>query len=315
MVALIQRRLLGAIPVLLGVSFVVFVAIQLVPGDVARFVLGHGATEENVQALREQLGLNRPVLVQYGVWLGNVLQGDFGRSIAHGVPVATVILDKIGASLLLMAASLVIVLVLGIGLAAFSGGHHRSLRDRVVVVAMLLCASMPPFWLGIVLLYVFGLKLKLFPISGMVDMAHPGGWPDVLRHLVLPAVTTAVSSLAVVTRVTRSRMIDMMAQPFILSARARGLSERRVIYVEAARNVLPTFVAISGLQIGYIFGNAVFSEVVFNWPGIGLQLYQAIIQRDFPVVQGSVLAIAAVFVLGNLVADVLAAVLDPRRSA
>ncbi|WP_181702087.1 ABC transporter permease [Chthonobacter albigriseus] len=315
MLMLIAKRLLGAIPVLLGVSFVVFVALQLVPGDVARFILGYSATEENVQALREELGLNRPILIQYGIWLGNVLSGDFGRSIALGVPVTTVILDKIGASLLLMAASLFLVLAFGLGLAAIAGGHHRSKRDRVVVLFTLFCASMPPFWLGIVLLYVFGLQLRMFPISGMYDMANPGGWPDVLHHLVLPAITTAVSSLAIVTRVTRGRMIDVMTQPYILAARARGLSERRVVYLEAVRNVLPTYVGISGLQIGYIFGNAVFSEIVFNWPGIGLQLYQAIIQRDFPVVQGSVLAIAAVFVIGNLISDVLAKALDPRRSA
>lgn len=314
MAKLILRRLFGTLPVLLGVSFVVFVALQLVPGDVARTILGYNATEERVAALRAILGLDRPILVQYVTWLGNLLRGDLGQSVALGVPVLTVILDKIGASLILMGASFTMVLVFGLLLAALSGGNHRSPLDRMIVLLTLVFASVPPFWLGIVLLYLFGLQFRLFPISGMYDMANPGGLPDLLRHLVLPAVTTAVSSLAVVARVTRGRMIDVMNQPYIMTARARGLSRSRIVYVEAVRNVLPTYVGISGLQIGYLFGSAIFSEIVFNWPGIGLQLYQAIIQRDFPVVQGAVLAIAAVFVFGNLIADLIAAALDPKRA-
>lgn len=306
-------RLIAVVPVLLGVTFVVFAALHAAPGDVARTILGYGATEERVQALRLELGLDRPLLVQYLGWLGNLLQGDLGRSVALGVPVREVILDKIGASLLLMAASLLVATLGGLALAALSGGAHRSATDRAVVVASLVMASLPPFWLGIVLLIVFGLQLRLFPISGMVNMADPGGWTDVLHHLVLPAVTTAASSLAVVARVTRGVFIDTMNEPYVFAARARGLSRRRIVWVEALRNVLPAFVTISGLQIGYLFGSAVFSEIVFNWPGIGLQLFQAIVQRDIPVVQGCVLAIAVVFVLGNLAADLLVHALDPRR--
>lgn len=144
-------------------------------------------------------------------------------------------------------------------------------------------------------------------------MARPGGLPDLLHHLVLPAVTTAASSLAVVARVTRGALVDTLQQPYVLAARARGLSPRRVIYVEALRNALPTYVNISGLQIGYLFGGVMFSEIVFNWPGIGLQLYTAIVQRDIPVIQGCVLAVALIFVLGNLLADLMVHALDPRR--
>lgn len=313
MTRFILGRLAATIPILLGVSFIVFAAVQLAPGDVARTVLGYGATEERVQALRTELGLDQPLLVQYGRWLLGVLQGDFGRSIAIGVPVSAVIFDKIGASLILMGASFALTAVGGLLIAAIAGGAHRSFQDRTLVAITLVMASLPPFWLGIVLLYVFGLQWRLFPISGMYNLASPGGLPDLLHHLVLPAVTTAASSLAVVARVTRGRFIDTMNEVYIFAARARGLPSRRIVYVDALRNALPTFVNIAGLQIGYLFGSAIFSEIIFNWPGIGQQLYQAIIARDFPVVQGCVLAIATVFVFGNLIADVTVRALDTRR--
>lgn len=311
MTRLVLGRILGVAPVLLGVCFVVFAALHLAPGDAARTILGYGATEQRVQALRAALGLDRPLIVQFADWLWALLHGDLGRSISLGVPVSEIILDKIGASLLLMAASFALAAGLGLLFAALSGGAHRSARDRIITLAMLVLASLPPFWLGIVLLFVFGLQLRLLPISGM--SSADGGVLDVARHLILPAVTTAASSMAVVARVTRSAFVDAMNEPYALAARARGLSETRIVGVEAMRNVLPGFVTIAGLQIGYLFGGALFSEIVFNWPGIGLQLFQAIVQRDFPVVQGCVLAIAAVFVLGNLAADLLAIALDPRR--
>lgn len=306
-------RLAATIPILLGVSFIVFAAVHIAPGDVARTVLGYGATEERVQALRTELGLNQPLIIQYGRWLAGVLQGDLGRSIAIGMPVTTVILDKIGASLILMTASFGLTVVGGLLIAAIAGGAHRSIQDRTLVTLTLLLASLPPFWLGIVLLYFFGLQWSLFPISGMYNLAAPGGVPDLLHHLVLPAITTAASSLAVVARVTRGTFIDTMNEVYIFAARARGLPSSKIVYVEALRNTLPTFVNIAGLQIGYLFGSAIFTEIIFNWPGIGQQLYQAIIARDFPVVQGCVLAIACVFVLGNLVTDVICRALDTRN--
>ena len=212
-----------------------------------------------------------------------------------------------------MGASFFLTVSFGLLFAALSGGYHRSLMDRLITLLMLLLASLPPFWLGIVLLIIFGLKLRIFPISGVGAMADDATLYVVAMHLILPAVTTAASSLAVVARVTRSAFIDEMGEPYVQAARARGLSQRRIISIETMRNVLPSFVTIAGLQIGFLFSSALFSEIVFNWPGIGLQLYQGIVQRDFPVVQGCVLAIAIVFVIGNLLADILSIVLDPRR--
>ena len=313
MIRLIVNRIFTTILVLIGVSFVVFAALHFSPGDVARTILGLGATEERVQALRQELGLDRPLLIQYWDWMMALLRGDLGRSISLGVPVSEVIFDKIWASLLLMGASFFLTVSFGLLFAALSGGYHRSLMDRLITLLMLLLASLPPFWLGIVLLIIFGLKLRIFPISGVGAMADDATLYVVAMHLILPAVTTAASSLAVVARVTRSAFIDEMGEPYVQAARARGLSQRRIISIETMRNVLPSFVTIAGLQIGFLFSSALFSEIVFNWPGIGLQLYLGIVQRDFPVVQGCVLAIAIVFVVGNLLADILSIALDPRR--
>lgn len=313
MIRLIINRIFATILVLIGVSFVVFAALHFSPGDVARTILGLGATEERVQALRQELGLDRPLLIQYWDWMMALLKGDLGRSISLGVPVSEVIFDKIWASLLLMGASFFLTVSFGLLFAALSGGYHRSLMDRLITLLMLLLASLPPFWLGIVLLIIFGLKLRIFPISGVGAMADDATLYVVAMHLILPAVTTAASSLAVVARVTRSAFIDEMGEPYVQAARARGLSQRRIISIETMRNVLPSFVTIAGLQIGFLFSSALFSEIVFNWPGIGLQLYLGIVQRDFPVVQGCVLAIAIVFVVGNLLADILSIALDPRR--
>lgn len=309
----IGTRFLYAVPVLVGVTVIVFLSLQLVPGDVALTLLGRMANEEQLATLREELGLNQPLVVQYGRWLFDLLRGDIGNSISQQLPVAHILGPKIVNSLILMAGSLFLVLVFGFLLSVASAPRFRSLTDRTVVVFTLLLASLPVFWLGIVLLYLFAFKWKLFPVSGMYNTINPGGLGQLLHHMVLPAFTTAASSIAVVTRVTRSRMIDVLGQPYILAARARGLTRRQVVMRHAVRNTLPTFANIGGLQIGYLFGGVIFSEIIFNWPGIGLMLFDAILQRDVPVIQGCVLVVAIVFVLGNLVSDVVVHMLDPKR--
>ncbi|MGA0541953.1 ABC transporter permease [Neotabrizicola sp. VNH66] len=306
-------RLLSAIPVLIGVTIVVFLSVQLVPGDIALSILGRMATQEQLAALREEMGLNQPVAVQYIRWFGALLQGDIGTSLAQQMPVATILLPKIGNSLILMAGSLIMVLGVGLLLAVISAPRFRSLTDRAVVALTLILASLPVFWLGIVLLYFLGFKWKLFPISGMYNVVKPGGLPDLLHHLILPAAVTAASSIAIVARVTRSRMLDVLAQPYILAARARGLRRGQIVLRHAVRNTLPTFASIGGLQIGGLFGGVVFTEIIFNWPGVGLQLYDAILARDVPMIQGCVLVVAAVFVLGNLISDIAVFSLDPRK--
>lgn len=306
-------RALSAIPVLIGVSIVVFLSVQLVPGDIALSILGRMATQEQLAALRESMGLDQPLVVQYARWFGALVQGDIGMSLAQQIPVAQILVPKIWNSVILMTGSLVLVLVFGFALAVVSAPRFRSLTDRAVVALTLVLASLPVFWLGIVLLYVLAFKWKLFPISGMYNVVDPGGFRDLIHHMVLPATVTAASSIAVVARVTRSRMIDVLGEPYILAARARGLTRRQVVLRHGVRNTLPTFAAIGGLQIGYLFGGVVFTEIIFNWPGVGLQLYDAILARDVPMIQGCVLVVATVFVLGNLMSDIAVHALDPRK--
>jgi peptide/nickel transport system permease protein len=306
----IAIRLLHTIPVLLGVTFVVFVSLYLVPGDITNTLLSVFYTEERGNALRAELGLDRPMPVQYAIWLGRLLQGDLGVSHMLRADVIAILQSKVVNSLILTGASLLIVIPVSFVLGTIAASRFRQPIDRVIVFFALLLASMPVFWTGIVLLYLLGVTIPLFPMSGMYNMANPGGLPDLAHHLLLPAITTATTSIAIVTRVTRGSMIDILGQPYILSARARGLKNFRVIYAHGARNVLPTFANMCGLQIGYLFGGAIFSEIIFNWPGVGLQLYQSIIQRDVPMVQGCVLAIAIMFVFGNMLADIIVYALD-----
>lgn len=309
----ILARLGYTIPVLVGVTLVVFLSLQLVPGDIALTLLGRFANAEQLEAVRTHLGLDRPLVIQYAHWFWRLLQGDLGDSLAQKLPVAAILVPKVWNSLILMVASLVLVVVFGFALSVIAASRFRHAADRVVVFITLIMASLPVFWLGLVLLYLFGVIWKLFPVSGMYNMIDPGGWDQLLHHIVLPAVTTAASSIAIVTRVTRSRLIDVLHQPYILACTARGLSRRRVVLRHGVRNSLATFANISGLQIGYLFGGVIFSEIIFNWPGIGLQLYDSILQRDAPMIQGCVLAVALVFVIGNLISDVVVHALDPTR--
>jgi peptide/nickel transport system permease protein len=212
-----------------------------------------------------------------------------------------------------MGGSLLIVVSASFVLGTMSAARFRRPFDRFTVALSLLLASMPVFWFGLVLLFLFSVIWPLFPTAGMYDIRSPGGLLDLLHHLVLPSIATAASGVAIMTRVTRASMIDVLAQPYILAARARGLEARRVTYVHGVRNVMPQFVNMTGLNIGFMFGGAVFSEVIFTWPGIGLQLYDSILQRDASMVQGCVLAIAVVFVVSNMLADFAVYALDPSK--
>lgn len=306
----VLMRLLQMIPVMLGVSFVVFISVYLVPGDVARTVLGYQASETAVQALREELGLNRPLLVQYGIWLWDLLSFDLGFSISQRVPVISILGDKIVNSLILMGFSIFLVIAVSFLLSVLAATRFRQLGDRLTVLGTLLMASAPTFWLGILLLYLFSIKIPLFPTSGMYNMYDPGGFWQLVHHAALPAIATAASSIAIVTRVSRSAMIDVSQKTYMTALRSRGVRRRGLNYVHMVRNALPAFVNISGLQVGYLFGSAIFSEIIFNWPGIGLQLYNAILQRDVPMIQGCSLVIALTFVISNFLADYIVRALD-----
>jgi peptide/nickel transport system permease protein len=306
------RRLLLLIPVLAGVSVIIFMVLHLSPGDPAEIMLGSQATQEDLARLRRELGLTEPLPVQYARWLGHVLRGDLGRSIWTRRPVLTEVLDRFKATLVLTGSGLLLSTVIGVALGVASAVRPNSLLDRLSAVASLFGASMPVFWLGIVLMVVFSLQLGWLPASGMWAPYGGGDLRDLLSHLVLPAVTLAAASVTIIARLTRATMLEVLGQDYIRTARSKGLVEWRVVLRHGLKNALIPIVTVIGVQVGYLLGGAVLTETVFAWPGVGTLMVQGILARDFPLVQGCVLVIALSFVLINLAVDLLYAWLDPR---
>jgi peptide/nickel transport system permease protein len=306
------RRLLLLVPVLLGVSVVVFLVLQMWEGDPAEIMLGSQASQEDVARLRADLGLDEPLPLQYARWMAHVLQGDLGRSIRLRQPVLGEVLIRFRATLLLTTTALFLSTVCGIALGVLSAARPRSLVDRLSTLGSIFGASMPSFWLGLVLMVCFSLWLGWLPASGMYGAHGTGGLADLLSHLALPAVTLAAASTTIIARLTRSTMLDILRQDFVRTARAKGLVERGVVLRHALRNALIPTVTVVGVQAGYLLGGAILTETVFAWPGVGTLMIQGILARDFPLVQGCVLVIALGFVLFNLAVDLLYAFLDPR---
>lgn len=306
------RRLAALVPVLVGVSIIIFLLMHLAPGDVTTVLLGPQATEADRVALRRTLGLDRPVPVQYARWVARVAEGDLGTSIATSRPVAALILPRFLNTALLTATSLTLAMVIGYGAGLLAALRPRSVLDRVLTGLTLLLGSTPPFWLGLVLVLFFALRLHWLPVSGMTDMAGDGGALDIARHLVLPTVTTALGPAAIITRLVRSSVLEAMGRPHVRVARAKGLGRGALLWRHVIRNALPPIMTITGLQLGYLLGGALFSEVVFAWPGLGSMLYDSITARDTPVVQAATLLIALLFVMVNILVDLVNAVLDPR---
>jgi len=312
MAAYIAKRLLAVIPVLLGLSIIVFLIMAMIPGDPATAILGSYATPENVARINAALGLDKPLPVQYLIWLNNLLHGDFGRSYALNRPVLDIVLERFSATLVLAGTSLVICSVLGLLAGVVSAVRQYGWTDKIVTVLVLIGISMPSFWLGLLLILGFAVKIRLFPASGMYAVYGGGDLPDLARHLVLPAFTLAVVATGVIARLTRTAMLEVLRQDYIRTARAKGVSERKVIYKHAFKAALVTVIPVIGIQAGFVLGGAVYIETVFQWPGIGSMLVNAIATRDLLLVQGGVLVVAAAYVLFNLIADVAQTLLDPR---
>ncbi|HEU5191871.1 MAG TPA: ABC transporter permease [Methylomirabilota bacterium] len=312
MARFLARRLLHLGPVLLGVSAIVFLVLHLAPGDPAEIMLGANANREDLERLRSQLGLDQPLHVQYVTWIGHVARGDLGRSLWMKRPVLGEVLERFKATLLLTGTALFLSTVGGIALGIASARRANSLLDRLSAVASLFGASMPTFWLGIVLMVIFSLWLGWLPASGMYAPYGGGGLRDLLAHLVLPAITLAAASITIIARLTRAAMLEMLGQDYVRTARAKGLAERPVVWRHALKNALIPIVTVVGVQAGYLLGGAVLTETVFAWPGVGTLVVQGILARDIPLVQGGVLVIALSFVLVNLAVDTLYAWLDPR---
>jgi peptide/nickel transport system permease protein len=306
----ILQRLFLTLIVVLGVTFVVFLIIHLVPGDPARVILGVQATEESVAALRERLGLNRPFLVQYGDWLWSAAQGDFGKSLITGQPVAPQLMQRLPATLQLAAAALLIGMLIGFPAGIISALRPGSTVDLVTSVLSQVGVTIPDFWMGIMLVLLFSLTLGWLPPSGYTPMREDFG--DWLAHLVLPAVTAGVISGSIQTRFIRSAMLEVMHEDYIRTARSKGLRERIVIVRHALRNAMITIVTVIGLQITSLVSAVVVVEMVFAWPGLGRLAIEAVLDRDYPLLQGAVFTVAVVLALVNLGIDLLYFFLDPR---
>ncbi len=305
------RRLLWMIFVVFGVSVIVFGLIHLTPGDPAQIMLGPSASMDDVRALQHQLGLDRPVVVQYGHWIGRAVQGDLGQSIVLRRSVLGEVVDRFGNTALLAGTAIVISFTLGIVLGVVSAVRRGSSIDRLVILAATGGLSLPSFWFGLMLIILFSVRLGWLPGTGMTSAVNGGGVVDIGKHLILPSVALAVVPMAVIARYTRSSMLEVLGQDYVRTARAKGMSERIVIGRHVFRNTLVALVTMLGLQVGFLLAGAVYIENVFSWPGIGQMLVDAILKRDFPLVQGGVLLVATVYVVVNLATDLLYAFLDP----
>jgi peptide/nickel transport system permease protein len=304
------KRLLMVIPILWGVSVVTFVMMRVLPGDAAMALVAD--TPADLERLRTALGLDRPLPVQYGIWVWNVLHGDMGNSIQLRRPVLDVLLPQFLNTLILTAGSMSLAILVGWSVGIISAMRQYSLLDRLTMLITLFGISMPPFWLGLVLIWFFSYHLKWLPGAGMYSIRGDRTVGELLTHLILPAVTTAAVPAAIMARMTRSSMLEVIRQDYIRTIRAKGVPARVVIMKHALKNALPPILNITGLQLGFLLGGAIFTEVIFSWPGIGLQLYSSISARDYPMVQGFVLMTSFCFVLVNLWIDVLTSYVDPR---
>ncbi|MEH7013796.1 nickel ABC transporter permease [Neobacillus niacini] len=295
MLMFILRRLMQTIPVVIGVTFVVFFIMQLVPGDPAVLLAGEGASKETIEAIREQLGLNRPLLVQYFDYLISVFRGDFGVSLKNSQPVLDEILVRLPITIELAFFSILITIVLGMAAGIISAIKPYSLKDTMVMIVALLGISLPSFWFGLMLMYFFSVKLQILPVAG---------W-DSFLHVILPSLTLGAGGAAIVARMTRSSMLEVIRQDYIRTARAKGVRESLIIYKHGLRNALIPVITVVGLQFGALLGGTVLVESIFAINGLGRMIVDSIRMRDLPMVQGGVLVASLVFVVVNLIVDVL----------
>ncbi|HMN79976.1 MAG TPA: ABC transporter permease [Burkholderiaceae bacterium] len=310
MVRFMLKRLLSLALVLWLVTIIAFAVIRLAPGDPSAVMLGSDATPQAVAEFRVAYGLDRPIPIQYVAWLGRVLQGDLGQSIYLGRPVTSAILERLPVSLTLTFAAFLFAVVFGVALGLAAGYWRNSWVDRLVSAIAALSLSIPSFWLGICLIYLLSVRWPVLPSGGFVE---PWKEPlNSLRHLVLPAFALGYLQLGLIARITRAAMLEALRGDYVRAARARGASEMRVVLNHAFRNSLIPVLTISGVALGVLFGGAVVIETVFTVPGVGRLLVNAVVRRDYPVVQGTLLLVASWYVLVNLLVDFLYTVSDPR---
>jgi len=318
------------IPVLLGMSLVVFFMIRAIPGNPAQVILGQQASKEAMEALTQKLGLDEPWYVQYVKYLGGLLTGDLGESIRTGVAVSEEIWPYLAATLELSLCAMLIAIVIGVNAGIISAWFQNSWFDYAAMVLALIGVSMPIFWLGLMEQWIFAINLDLLPTSGREDVRNPvtpithlfiidsliqGNTEQlvqVLQHLVLPSMALATIPMAIIARITRSSMLEVMKSDYIRTARAKGLSMFWVVYKHSLKNAVIPVLTVIGLQTGLLLGGAILTETIFSWPGIGRYIYDAIGYRDYPVIQSGILVVATIFIFINLIVDLLYAAVDPR---
>lgn len=327
---MIRRRIIGALPVLLGMSFLVFFLMQLAPGDPVTLLLGEDAEPHEIEEVTREWGLDQPILVQYWQFATQAVRGNFGESMRYGEPVTRLVIERLPATVELALASLLVAIVISLPIGVYSAIKHNSLWDHSGMTLALVGISLPNFWLGIMLIFFLGGQFNLLPVAGrltygveippvthlmLVDALIAGDlaafW-DALKHLLLPAVTLGTSFAAIITRISRSSVLEVIRQDYITTARAKGLSERTVIWKHTLRNALITIITILGLQLGALLSGSVITETVFSWPGIGSLLIQAITTRDYKLAQGVIFFFAMVYFFVNLMVDLLYTWVDPR---
>lgn len=300
--AYILKRVLHSLLTLFGVSLVVFSILRVLPGDPAKMMLPEGASNAQVEQLRQQLGLEEPLYVQYGIFMSSIVQGDFGRSYQFNAPARDVVGERIWPTVHLAAVAFFLTVLMGVPAGILAAAKHRTILDYGGIFLAALGQSLPNFWLGIMMILLFGVTLGWLPTSGYEGPLY----------LVLPAITLAAYPTALVARLTRSSMLEVLGKEYIRTARSKGLSERTVVALHAVKNASIPVVTILGLQIGVLLGGAVITESVFAWPGIGKLAVDSIFRRDFPVIQVVLIMAAAVFIVINLLVDLMYTVLDPR---
>ncbi len=326
----ISKRLFHLTLILLGVSVLVFLMLRMIPGDPARLLLGEFATQEDLTRLRTQMGLDRSYPVQYGIYLANILQGDLGNSLRNGEPVAAEIGVRLVATLELSVAAMLIASLVGIAAGVVSSVRQYSLFDYGSMFMALIGVSMPIFWLGLMLMYLLAVMFPVMPMMGRIGMGSEPevftglmlvdtllagefeGFIDALHHLVLPAVTLATIPMAIVARITRSAMLEVLNKDYVRTARAKGMGEAVVILRHALRNAFLPVVTVLGLNLGLLLGGAVLTETIFSWPGLGRYVVDSLMARDYAAVQGCILVFAGLMAFINLIVDLVYALLDPR---
>lgn len=309
MLKLIFRRLVDLIPTLFVVATTVFIITRLIPGDPAAVLLGPQASPDEIAKMRESLGLNQPLYLQYVEFLGSLLQGDLGTSLGYNQPVMSLIMERFPNTLLLSACALALSLLIGIPAGIISATKQYSVWDYTVMILSLVGVSMPIFWLGVMLVLYFSVYLGWLPATGMGSLSEGFGS---VTHLILPSIALSTIPMATFARITRSSMLEVIRQDYIKTARAKGLREFFVVWKHALKNAMTPLLTVMGMQISSMLGGAVLTETIFSWPGMGRLVVDAIENRDFVVVQGTVLFIAVIFVLINLLVDILYTVVNPR---